>query len=71
MVIPFGRNKSVAKITENFGEDAKYWLKYVVFDIVYLQGPSAVEIIQKHILIRIGWLEIVINFTYVKKLIRQ
>ena len=49
MVIPFGRNKSVAKIAEKFGDDSKYWLKYVVFDIVYLEGPSSLEIIQKHI----------------------
>ena len=49
MVVPFGRNRSVAKIAENFGDDAKYWLKYVVFDIVYIEGPSAVDIIQKHI----------------------
>ena len=47
--MPFGGNRTVSKIVKNYADDAKSWLKYVVFDIVFLQGPSAIKIIQKHI----------------------
>ena len=47
--MPFGGNRTVSNIVKNYADDAKSWLKYVVFDIVFLQGPSAINIIQKHI----------------------
>ena len=57
-VIDFGENRTVAKketeiLSQAVPGPLKQWLKYIVFDIVYLSGPGAAELIAKHVTERV------------------
>lgn len=52
-IMPFGDNRTVAKEEAEAGSTPlKRWLKYIIFDIVYLDGPGTAQIISNHVLSR-------------------
>ena len=46
--IPFGNNRTVATEELEIGQPTR-WLMYVVFDILYLSGGDAEDVLNRHV----------------------